>query len=150
MTTSRKIDVAFRSSRTGFGVWLICTIQGPKDFRASMYARHGPQAFLRPAADGDGARILVRSARAARRRRARERLGLMTPTQRRYLEHAVRCQGGELRGAATHEWRGHNPPDGQASGRGRAHRVRCEADGLGRDPSRAGGGRGGAAARRWI
>jgi hypothetical protein len=42
-----------------FGVWLICTIQGPKDFRASMYARHGPQALLRPAADGDGARILV-------------------------------------------------------------------------------------------
>ena len=57
-----------------FGVWLICTIQGPKDFRASMYARHGPQALLRPAADGDGARILVRSARAARRRRAREGL----------------------------------------------------------------------------
>jgi hypothetical protein len=25
------------------------------------------------------------------------RVGLMTPTQRRYLEHAVRCQGGELR-----------------------------------------------------
>ena len=57
-----------------FGVWLICTIQGPKDFRASMCARHGPQAVLRPAADGDGARILVRSARAARRRRAREGL----------------------------------------------------------------------------
>jgi hypothetical protein len=25
------------------------------------------------------------------------RAGPMTPTQRRYLEHAVRCQGGELR-----------------------------------------------------
>jgi hypothetical protein len=42
-----------------FEVWLICTIQGPKDFRASMYAKHGPEAVLRPAADGDGARILV-------------------------------------------------------------------------------------------
>jgi hypothetical protein len=34
-----------------FGAWLICTIQ--------VYARHGPQALLRPAADGDGARIPV-------------------------------------------------------------------------------------------
>jgi hypothetical protein len=54
-----------------FGVWLICTIQGPKDFRASMYARHGPQALLR------GLPLMATALEywfGAARRRARERL----------------------------------------------------------------------------
>jgi hypothetical protein len=54
-----------------------------------MYARHGLKLFF-------GLPLMATALEYWFSSSAR-RAGPMTPTQRRYLEHAVRCQGGELR-----------------------------------------------------
>jgi hypothetical protein len=59
-----------------------------------MYARHGPQALLR------GLPLMATALEywfGRRTSSSARKAGPMTPTQRRYLEDAVRCQGGELR-----------------------------------------------------